>query len=90
MASYSVATAKNDLPSLIHRAQGGEHVIITRRGTPVAEIRAVSEVASIAPGDKPKTGMDWDEWVRKRRDAGPRLTITSVDLLNEMYDETPW
>lgn len=90
MANYSVATAKNELPSLIHRAQGGEHVVITRRGTPVAEIRAVAEAAPPPPSDDPKTRAEWNEWVRKRRDAGPTSSISSVELLNQMYDETPW
>lgn len=90
VASYSVATAKNDLPSLIHRAQGGEHVVITRRGKPVAEIRPVVEATSLATTDGPKTDAEWDEWLRKRREARPRAAITSVELLNEMYDETPW
>jgi prevent-host-death family protein len=39
MASYSVAEAKNQLPSLINKAIGGEEVIITRHGKVVAELR---------------------------------------------------
>jgi prevent-host-death family protein len=39
MASYSIAEAKNQLPSLINKAIGGEEVIITRHGEVVAEIR---------------------------------------------------
>lgn len=90
MASYSVATAKNELPGLIHRAQAGEHIIITRRGTPVAEIRAVSEVAVNETAEERKARLSWNEWMRKRRDAGPTSPISSVELLNQMYDETPW
>ena len=39
MASYSVAEAKNHLPSLINKAIDGEEVVITRHGKIVAEIR---------------------------------------------------
>ena len=39
MASYSIAEAKNQLPSLINKAIGGEEVVITRHGKVVAEIR---------------------------------------------------
>jgi prevent-host-death family protein len=39
MASYSVAEAKNRLPSLIDKALQGEEVVITRHGKVVAEIR---------------------------------------------------
>ena len=38
MTEYSVADAKNKLPKLIDRALGGEEVVITRRGKPVAVI----------------------------------------------------
>ena len=39
MASYSIAEAKNQLPSLINKAIDGEEVVITRHGKVVAEIR---------------------------------------------------
>ena len=39
MANYSVAEAKNQLPSLINKALRGEQVVITRHGKAVAEIR---------------------------------------------------
>lgn len=48
----SVAEAKNRLPALIKRAEGGERVTICRRGEPVADL-----VRSVAPGGrKPKLG----------------------------------
>ena len=42
MTVFSVADAKNRLPSLIDKALAGEEVVITRRGTPVVELRPVS------------------------------------------------
>jgi len=39
MTAYSVADAKNRLPTLIDKALAGEEVIITRRGKPVVELR---------------------------------------------------
>ena len=39
VTAYSVADAKNRLPSLIDKALAGEEVIITRRGKPVVELR---------------------------------------------------
>ena len=38
MARYSVATTKDNLSSLIDKAQAGEEVIITRRGKPAARL----------------------------------------------------
>ncbi|TRW14864.1 type II toxin-antitoxin system Phd/YefM family antitoxin [Glacieibacterium frigidum] len=42
MASYSVAEAKDRLPSLLNAAQNGEEVVITRRGKPIANLTAVA------------------------------------------------
>ena len=39
VTAYSVADAKNRLPSLIDKVLAGEQVIITRRGKPVVELR---------------------------------------------------
>ena len=50
MATYSVAEAKNRLPSLIDKALAGEEVIITRRGKPVVEVRPAFRHAAPATG----------------------------------------
>ena len=34
----SIAEAKNRLPELIRAVEGGEHIVITRHGKPVAQI----------------------------------------------------
>ena len=83
MPSYSVAEAKNTLPRLIDRAIAGEEVVITRHGKIVAEVKA-------------KKAFDKAEWqaaidkIAVDRQAGPKIGISSVQLLNDMYDETPW
>ena len=41
MSTYGIAEAKAKLSELIRRAIAGEEVIITRRGKPVAELRAL-------------------------------------------------
>ena len=43
MAHYSIADAKNRLPSLVSASERGERVTITRHGKPVAELRPVAE-----------------------------------------------
>jgi prevent-host-death family protein len=82
MASYSVAEAKNRLPSLIDKALDGEEVVITRHGKPVAELR-------------PRKRLSEDErralYDRMAKQAAKRpVSISSVDLLNQMYEEKPW
>jgi prevent-host-death family protein len=78
MTEYSVAAAKNSLPKLIDRALAGEEVVITRRGKPVAELRPA------APRPTPPIGSH--EWLAARRRMHPRIPITSVELLNLLYE----
>jgi len=78
MTQYSVAEAKNHLPSLIDKAIEGEEVVITRHGKPVAELRARRQI-------DPKIARAKTEWLLSRR--GPNVGITSVELLNEMYED---
>jgi len=74
---YSVAEAKNTLPRLIDRAMEGEEVVITRHGKPVVELRP----ATPRP-DQPAVGAT--EWLFARRH--PSVGVTSVELLNAMYE----
>ena len=81
MAAYSVADAKNRLPSLIDKAIAGEEVVITRHGKPVAELRASTK--SVA--DAARVGSY--AWLKARRDQRPSVSITSVELLDQMYEK---
>ena len=78
MTTYSVADAKNQLPKLIDRALKGEEVVITRRGKPVVEFRAVAQLPP------PQTGTY--EWLRARRDARPGVGLTSLQILDLLYE----
>lgn len=78
MTAYSVAEAKNTLPKLIDRALAGEEVIITRRGTPVAELRPAQR--------PPAPSKATYEWLRSRRDARPGVGLTSVEILDLLYE----
>ena len=78
MATYSVAEAKNRLPSLIDKALAGEEVIITRRGKPVVEVRPASRRSARAAGTH--------EWLRVRTRARPGVGLTSVEILDLMYE----
>ena len=79
MAAYSVAEAKNTLPRLLDKAIGGEKVIITRHGKPVAEIRSLP---TLTAEDRKARLLE----IASRRLARPPLGMTSVELLNAMYD----
>ncbi|HTT80159.1 MAG TPA: type II toxin-antitoxin system prevent-host-death family antitoxin [Stellaceae bacterium] len=78
MSQYSVAAAKNALPKLIDRALAGEEVVITRRGKPVVELRPAAQ--------RPVSPVGSDEWLFERTRSRPRVTISSVELLNLIYE----
>ena len=82
MASYSVAEAKNTLPSLIDKALGGEEVVITRHGKPVAELRPRRQI-------DPNVARAKTEWLLSRTHRRPGVGITSVELLDLMYEHDP-
>ena len=46
--SYSIAEARNDLPTLIHEVERGGPVKITRRGKPVAILLSAEEYDRMA------------------------------------------
>jgi prevent-host-death family protein len=79
MSTYSVADAKNGLPRLIDLALQGEEVVISRHGKPVAELRPVAPVVRKAP---PATYA----WLQARRRARKAVGLTSVELLDQLYD----
>jgi prevent-host-death family protein len=80
MSTYSVADAKAGLPRLIDRALQGEEVVITRHGKPVAELRPARPAAEAA-------GAASYDWLRARRLARKGVGLTSVEVLNQLYDE---
>src|ERR1700733_6147669 len=83
MGTYRVAEAKNRLPALIDKASDGEEVVITRHGKPVAELRPSGQRS--AKPSRPSTAML--EWLLARTRARKSVGITSVELLNQMYEE---
>jgi len=78
MTSYTVADAKNTLPKLIDRALEGEEVVITRRGKPVVELRPIRLPQSQPNGTH--------EWLFQRTRSRPGTGLTSVELLDLLYE----
>jgi prevent-host-death family protein len=80
MGKHSVVEAKNQLSELIDRAQKGEAVVITRHGTPVAEIRPIP-----AP---PRRITHADlEWLAAHRVARRNAAEDAGTLVSRMRDE---
>ena len=83
MATYSVAEAKNRLPSLIAAAERGEPVTITRYGRPVVELRPVT-----APRPPKRVTRESVEWLQRElaKLNLPRSDVDSGTLVSEMRD----
>ena len=54
--SFSIARAKAMLPQLVHEAEAGTAIRITRRGQPVAMLVSIEEYQRMAP----RKGTFWD------------------------------
>jgi len=87
MSTHSVADAKNHLSELINRALKGEGVVITRRGQPVVELRAVRAATEpVQQSPRPMTAADF-EWLRARRVGRLSPDKDAAELVREMRDE---
>jgi prevent-host-death family protein len=83
MSHHSVVEAKNNLSDLIARAENGEEVVITRHGTPVAELKAVK---SAGKGPRPMTEADF-AWLDANRIKLKPGAPDSATLVRQMRDE---
>jgi prevent-host-death family protein len=78
MPTYSIADAKNRLPRLIDKVLEGEEVVITRRGKPVVELRPAAA--------RPSPPIGTHEWLAARRRSRPGVGLTSVEILDLLYE----
>ena len=78
MTAYSVADAKNTLPKLIDRALQGEEVVITRHGKAVVELRPAMPL--------PASPTATYAWLQARRRERPGVGMTSVEILDRLYE----
>ena len=51
---YSISQARDQLARLVHDAESGRHIELTRRGRPVAVVIAIDEYRKLSA---PKTGL---------------------------------
>jgi prevent-host-death family protein len=73
---YSVADARNQLPALLHEAERGGVVEITRHGRPIAVVVSISDYERLTAA-RPDLWDAWQAW-RSRTTA---LTDADVDAL---------
>ena len=71
MAETSIAEAKNHLTRLIHQAERGDAVHITRRGRPVAVLLSEAEFARLSRGTTRPTFWEAIQAMRADPDFEP-------------------
>ena len=79
---FSIAEAKNRLPTIIHYVEKGPSVELTRRGKPVAVLLSVQEYERLS---REYTGF-WSaisEFRRKVEDEGAEITDTDFTELRD-------
>jgi len=84
MSEHGIAEARAHLSALIDRALAGETVVITRRGKPVAELRA-NQTAPVA--EQPARPRFDATWFAQRCVTPIGEPIDAVALVREMRDE---
>lgn len=77
MEMISAADTKAHLSELLARVEGGEEVVITRRGKPVARLSPVQQ-----PGKAITSLADF-------RDKLPRQKISASEVLLRLREESP-
>ncbi len=79
MTQYSIADAKNRLPSLVSASERGERVTITRYGKPVAELRPVATGGKrVSPAS-----IDWLEQQLAELPTSEEDSVEQLDALRE-------
>lgn len=76
MRTCTVAEAKAHLSELLARVEGGEELVITRRGRPVANLSPIRPV---------KCPPDWQA-IRAFRESMPAMDRSATDLVRAMRD----
>jgi prevent-host-death family protein len=92
MKRFSIAEARNNFTSLVHAAEAGAPVALTRRGKPIAVLLALKEYERLKDGkrafqelyeafrrrnpDLAEHGIEPEEWLRDVRDSSPGRDFT--------------
>ena len=74
---FSIAEAKNKLPSIVHSVEKGPFIKLTRRGKPVAVLLSIREYEKLS---KKTTGL-WDALLKFRESIkGVSENITDAEF----------
>jgi antitoxin Phd len=81
---YSIAEARDNFPRVVHEAETGEAVELTRRGKPVAVLLSLDEYRRLGTGRQ----SFWEAYEEfRRRHAGEE--IETEDAFADVRDPAP-
>jgi len=61
---YSIAEARSSLPRIVHQAEAGVEIQLTRRGKPVAAVVALRVLERLR-GDRPRFGTAYQDFLKQ-------------------------
>ncbi len=82
---YTIAEAKNRLPSIIHSVERGPSVKLTRRGRPVAVLLSIEEYERLR---RKKTGFWLSMQAFRNLVESQGIEVSDIDF-NDLRDKTP-
>jgi prevent-host-death family protein len=83
---YSIAEARDNLPGVVHEAEGGTRVELTRRGKPVAVLLGIEEYGRLAEGRRDF----WEAYEEFRREFDlAQLGIDPNEVFGGVRDSSP-
>jgi prevent-host-death family protein len=84
--TYSIAQARQNLPKLVHEAEAGASIELTRRGKPVAVVLSFSEYQRLT-GQRPDFMANYRAW-REEHDID-NLDLDPDGVFNNLRDPSP-
>lgn len=78
----TIAQAKNQLSSLIHAAEQGEEVVLTRHGKPVARLVAEQPVANM-PTDAQREALALAQLMAARQQLRGKVQLSDLQALRD-------
>ncbi len=82
---YSIAEARDNFTSVVHEAESGTQVELTRRGKPVAVLVGVEDFERLSKG-RPSF---WEAYEDFRRQLGPGLELDPDEIFGDVRDPSP-
>ncbi len=85
MRSYSIADARDNLAKIVHDAENGKQIEITRRGDPVAIVLSMQQYETLAG----RKGAFWNRWKEFRKYLEREKITISADPFQRIRDGSP-